>query len=76
MITILTKKIFFLFLLIILTLVYSTNYYLMNENTNIYSQEININKPIEHINNLTINDKNVCNSSIGVCPPPPGWQVN
>jgi hypothetical protein len=76
MITIFIKKIFFLVLLIILTLVYITNYYLMNENTNIYSQEININKPIEHINNLTINDKNVCNSSIGVCPPPPGWQVN
>ena len=76
MITICIKKIFFLVLLIILTLVYSTNYYLMNENTNIYSQEININKPIEPINNLTINDKNVCNSSIGVCPPPPGWQVN
>jgi len=72
------KNIFHTVLLITLTivaLVYGVIYSINSEDVNIYSKEINIDKHVEKINTLTINEnkKQLCDSSTGVCPPPPGW---
>jgi hypothetical protein len=61
--------------LTITVLVYSVIYSLNSENANIYSKEINIDEYIEDVNILAINGNNnqVCDSSTGVCGPPPEW---
>ena len=72
------KSIFHTVLLIsltIVTLVYGVTYLLDSEDTSIYSKEINIDKYSEDINTLIIpeNNNQICDSSTGVCTPPPGW---
>ena len=72
------KSIFRTVLLIsltIVTLVYGVTYLIDIEDVNIYSKEININNYTEDVNTLTITENNnrICNSSTGVCTPPPGW---
>ena len=72
------KSIFRTVLLIsltIVTLVYGVTYLMDIEDANIYSKEINIDEYTEDVNNLTINGNNnqICDSSTGVCTPPPGW---
>ena len=72
------KNIFRTVLLIsltIATLVYGVTYPMDIEDVNIYSKEININEYTEDVNILTINGNinQVCDSSTGVCTPPPGW---
>ena len=72
------KNIFRTVLLIsltIVTLVYGVTYLMDIKDANIYSREINIDKYTEDINTLTITENNnqICNSSTGVCTPPPGW---
>ncbi len=61
--------------LTIVVLVYSGIYSINSEDANIYSKEINIDEYTEDVNILTINGNNnqVCDSSTGVCTPPPGW---
>ena len=61
--------------LIIVTLVYGVTYLMDIKDANIYSKEINTDKYIEDVNTLTISENNnqICNSSTGVCTPPPGW---
>jgi len=72
------KSIFHTVLLIsltIVTLVYGVTYLLDSEDTNIYSKKTNIDKYSEDINTLIIpeNNNQICDSSTGVCTPPPGW---
>ncbi len=72
------KSIFRTVLLIsltIVTLVYGVTYLMGIEDANIYSKEIDIDEYTEDVNNLTINVNNnqICDSSTGVCTPPPGW---
>jgi len=72
------KSIFRTVLLIslaIVTLVYGVTYLMDIKDANIYSKEINIDKYTEDVNTLTITENNnqICNSSTGVCTPPPGW---
>jgi len=72
------KNIFRTALLITLTivaLVYGVIYSINSENANIYSKELNIDKNVEDINTLTINENNnqICDLSKGVCGPPSGW---
>ena len=72
------KSIFRTVLLIsltIVTLVYGVTYPIDIEDVNIYSKEINIDEHIEDVNILTINGNinQICDSSTGVCTPPPGW---
>jgi hypothetical protein len=45
------------------------------EDVNIYGKEINIDEYTEDVNILTINGNinQICDSSKGVCGPPPGW---
>ena len=61
--------------LTIVTLVYGITYFIDIEDVNIYSKEINIDEYIEDVNILTINGNinQICDSSTGVCTPPPGW---
>ena len=61
--------------LIIVTLVYGVTYLMDIEDANTYSKEINIDKYVRDINTLIIaeNNNQICNSSTGVCTPPPGW---
>jgi len=61
--------------LTIVVLVCSVIYSINSENANIYSKEINIDKYTEDVKILTINGNinQVCDSSKGVCGPPPGW---
>ena len=57
---------------IVYGLIYSTN----NEDANIYSKEINIDKYVdEYLNILTINENSnqTCDSSLGLCGPPHDW---
>jgi len=65
----------FLISLTIVTLIYGVTYLVNIEDANIYSKEINIDEYNEKVNNLTINGNinQVCDSSTGVCTPPPGW---
>jgi len=72
------KSIFHTVLLISLTiviLVYGVTYLMDIEDANIYSKEINIDEYTKDVNILTIsgNINQVCDSSTGVCTPPPGW---
>ena len=72
------KSIFRTVLLIsltIVTLVYGVTYLSDSEDANIYSKETNIDKYSEDINTLIIpeNNNQICDSSTGVCTPPPGW---
>jgi len=72
------KSIFRTVLLISLTivaLIYGVTYLMDIEDANIYSKEINIDEYTEDVNILTINGNinQVCDSSTGVCTPPPGW---
>ena len=72
------KSIFRTVLLIsltIVTLVYGVTYLMDVEDANIYSKEINIDKYTKDVNTLTITENNnqICDSSTGVCTPPPGW---
>jgi len=72
------KNIFRTVLLIsltIVTLVYGVTYLMGIEDANIYSKEINIDKYVRDINTLIITENNnqICDSSTGVCTPPPGW---
>ncbi|GAH40473.1 unnamed protein product, partial [marine sediment metagenome] len=71
------KNIFRTVLLIsltIVTLVYGVTYLMGIEDANIYSKEINIDKYVRDINTLIITENNnqICDSSTGVCTPPPG----
>ena len=61
--------------LIIVTLVYGVTYSMNIENANIYIKEINIDKYVRNTNTLIItkNNNQICDSSIGVCGPPPEW---
>lgn len=61
--------------LTIVVLVYSGIYSINSKDANIYSKEINIGEYTEDVNNLTINGNNnqLCDSSTGVCGPPPEW---
>ncbi len=65
----------FLISLTIVTLVFGVTYLMDIEDTNVYSKEINIDEYTEDVNNLTINGNNnqLCDSSKGVCGPPPEW---
>ena len=65
----------FLISLTIVTLVCGVTYLMDIEDVNIYSKEINIDEYTEDVNILTINGNinQVCDSSTGVCTPPPGW---
>jgi hypothetical protein len=65
----------FLISLTIVTLVFGVTYLMDIEDVNIYSKEINIDEYTEDVNILTINGNinQVCDSSKGVCGPPPGW---
>jgi len=65
----------FLISLTIVTLVFGVTYFMDIEDTNVYSKEININEYSEDVNILTINGNinQICDSSKGVCGPPPGW---
>ena len=65
----------FLISLTIVTLIYGVTYLVNIEDANIYSKEINIDEYNEKVNNLTINGNinQVCDSTTGVCTPPPGW---
>ncbi len=72
------KNIFRTVLLITLTIVvlfYGGIYSINSEDANIYSKEINIDEYTKDVNNLTINGNNnqFCDSSKGVCGPPPEW---
>ena len=72
------KSIFRTVLLIsltIVTLVYGITSSIDSENANTYCKEINIDKHVESINTLIIpeNNNQICDSSTGVCTPPPGW---
>jgi len=72
------KNIFRIVILIsltIVTLAYGVLYLMDIGDANTYSKEININKYTEDVNILTINGNinQVCDSSTGVCTPPPGW---
>ncbi len=61
--------------LTIVTLVCGTTYLMDIEDVNTYSKEINLDKYTEDVNTLTITENNnqICNSSTGVCGPPPSW---
>jgi len=61
--------------LTIVTLVYGATYLMDSEDANTYSKEINLDKYTEDVNTLTITENNnqICNSSTGVCSPPPSW---
>jgi len=61
--------------LTIVTLVYGVTYLMDIEDANIYIKEINIDKYVRDINTLIITENNnqICDSSTGVCTPPPGW---
>ena len=65
----------FLISLTIVTLVFGVTYLMDIEDTNVYSKEINIDEYSKDVNILTINGNinQICDSSIGVCGPPPGW---
>ena len=72
------KSIFRTVLLIsltIVTLVYGVTYLMDIEDVNIFIKEINVDKYVRDVNTLTITENNnqICNSSTGVCTPPPGW---
>ena len=72
------KSIFRTVLLIsltIVTLIYGVMYLIDIKDANIYGKEINIDKYTEDVNTLAITENNnqICNSSTGVCAPPPGW---
>ena len=74
------KSIFRTVLLIsltIVTLVYGVTYLMDIEDANIYIKEINIDKYVRDINTLIITENNnqICDSSTGVCTPPPGWNL-
>jgi hypothetical protein len=61
--------------LTIVTLVYGITSSIDSKNANTYCKEINIDKHVENVNILTIkgNINQVCDSSKGVCGPPPVW---
>jgi hypothetical protein len=61
--------------LTIVVLVYSVIYPINSKDANIYSKEINIDEYTEDVNILAINGNinQVCDSSKGVCGPPPSW---
>jgi hypothetical protein len=61
--------------LTIVTLIYGVTYSIDIEDANIYIKEINIDKYVRDINTLIITENNnqICDSSTGVCTPPPGW---
>ena len=74
----LRKRIFLKLLLItipILVLFYSVSHPIDCKNTNVYSKENGIIKYTEKISPLIIKENNnlICDSSTGVCGPPPGW---
>ena len=74
------KSIFRTVLLIsltILVLAYGATSSINSENANTCCKEINIDKHVESINTLIIpkNNNQICDSSTGVCNPPPGWYL-
>jgi len=76
------KNIFYkgllIFLVIIAPFILVVQTSLNNENTNIYSKEIKIDKYAESTNSSFVSENNdqICNSSTGICSPPLGWYSN
>jgi len=75
----LNRKRYFLILLLItipiMALFYSVPNPINCNNLNVYSKENETIKCTEKISSLTIKGSNnlICDSSTGVCGPPPGW---
>ena len=73
-----SKRILFILLLMtipIMILFYSVPNPINCNDANVYSKENEIIKSMEKINPLIIQENNnlICDTSTGICGPPPGW---